>query len=204
MPPLGPVFISCITIELYQNQGIDFGTIYRADTGFTSYSYSHLCLRCVCVCSWMHCIIHVAVCNYHSYSRYRIAPLPQESFILIPVIIPTLQSLTFFPLPILNPWQPPICVPSLQFCYFENIIQRASYSIWLFEIDFLSLDIIPLRSIQVVVCIHNFIADPFLWLSSIPWCTYTTVCLTFNLLKGFLAIMNKTAINGQVKVSVWT
>ena len=136
---------------------------------------------------------------------------PQGSFwvtmgvtILIPVAIPTLQSLTFFPLPILNPWQSPICTPSLQFCYFENIIQRESYSIWLFEIDFLSLDIIPLRSIQVIACIHNFIADPFLWLSSISWYTYTTVCLTINLLKGFWAIMNKTAINGQVKVSVWT
>lgn len=103
------------------------------------YLHSSVCVLCVCMCSWMHYITHVALCNYHSYSRCRTVPLPQGSFILIPVVIPTLQPLTFFPLPILNPWQPPICAPSLQFCYFENIIQRESYSIWLFEVDFLSI-----------------------------------------------------------------
>lgn len=44
------------------------------------------------------------------------------------------------------------------------------------DTEFMSLSIIPLRLMQIAEYINSFV----LFLSSIPWYEYTTVCLTIH------------------------
>ena len=78
---------------------------------------------------------------------------------------------------------------------FQNFYLNGIIYCLTFGIGFFSVSKIPLRFVQVVLCIKS----SFLLLSNIPWCRCTWVCLAIHPMKDewivFSLGVNKTAVN---------
>ena len=123
-------------------------------------------------------------CKYH-YNQNNFYNQKQNNSITTKIFL-MLPLYSHNPPPNLpNPWTPPICSPVFKFYHFReyyiNVInQYVTFWDWLFL-----LSIMPMISIQVVVCVWSLL---FLLLSSIPWNGCTIVCLTTHILRDIWVI----------------
>ena len=88
-------------------------TIHKAYSDFTSYTETYLCIcvhACVAVCNFT---TRVALSNhYHNQDTTLQLPQIPSTALSLPHLLPPLPS---------HPWQPLICPPSLQLCFYELI-----------------------------------------------------------------------------------
>ena len=148
---------------------LSISTVHQNDPVIHIYTffYSYYLPSCSITSDWI----------YFPMLYNRISLLIHSKCYCLPLLTPKFQSIPLPPLP----WQPQVCSLCLWICFFSvdmftcalyyipeisDIIWYVSFSFWL-----TSLSTRVSSSIHVAA---NGIILFFLWLSSIPLCTYTT------------------------------